>query len=99
MLPAVYKWVSTLQEDSFRFLRITSQKNLETGITRFNPPRGFISISTRFQHGTFVPNGEIVSTLQEDSFRFLPLFFMSLRQLSNSFNPPRGFISISTRPF
>ena len=87
--------VSTLQEDSFRFLH-----NMKSGqhinISRFNPPRGFIPVSTRRRHRSskvhsdrFQPSKRIhsgfyikaffvmqmvvfVSTLQEDSFRFLP---------------------------
>ena len=38
---------------------------------RFNPPRGFISISTIAPDGFDFVEG-VVSTLQEDSFRFLP---------------------------
>ena len=65
--------VSTLQEDSFRFLLGTKIDPGQDIPKSFNPPRGFISISTAS-------------------------FLVTVRQVSFSFNPPRGFISISTLP-
>ena len=38
----------------------------------FNPPRGFIPVSTRKRFPGITRPMELVSTLQEDSFRFLP---------------------------